>query len=141
MSDRVFLDTNVLVYLFDGSEPKKRERAQARLSTERRKSELVISTQVMLELYNALTRGPHPICQHEDASAAVREAGKLTVVQVDPPLILEAIAARREEQLSLWDALIIQAARVSGCARVLSEDLCDGRTYGAVLIENPFAGL
>src|SRR5580658_8535489 len=61
MNDRIFLDTNVLVYLFDGSEARKQARAQERLTTERRRSELVISTQVLQELYSALTRGQNPI--------------------------------------------------------------------------------
>lgn len=37
-----------------------------------------------------------------------------------------------------WDAAILEAARVAGCRTVLSEDLADGRSYGGVVVENPF---
>jgi predicted nucleic acid-binding protein len=36
--------------------------------------------------------------------------------------------------------LIVQAALLSGCQRVLSEDMQHGATFGGVRIENPFAG-
>ena len=45
------------------------------------------------------------------------------------------------EQLSFWDALILEAARLSGADRVLTEDLQHGRIVGGVRIENPFAAL
>ena len=45
----------------------------------------------------------------------------------------------RTWQVSIWDALILRAAEVAGCRRVLSEDLSDGATYGTVVVENPFS--
>jgi predicted nucleic acid-binding protein len=43
--------------------------------------------------------------------------------------------------VSFCDALIVRAAVVSGCQRVLSEDMQDGANFGGVRIENPFAGV
>jgi predicted nucleic acid-binding protein len=43
--------------------------------------------------------------------------------------------------MSFWDAAVIEAARARGCSRLLSEDLQDGREFGRVRIENPFADL
>lgn len=37
-----------------------------------------------------------------------------------------------------WDALIIEAARRVGAARVVTEDLQSGRRFGSVIVENPF---
>ena len=57
---------------------------------------------------------------------------------------LEVIAPTRgrelllSTQVSIWDALILRAAEVAGCRRVLSDDLADGATYGSVVVENPF---
>jgi predicted nucleic acid-binding protein len=48
------------------------------------------------------------------------------------------MAGSREWQVSIWDALILRAAEVAGCRRVLSEDLANGRTYGSVVVEDPF---
>ena len=139
MSDRVFIDTNVLVYLFDDSEPDKQAKAGERLAAEKRTGDLVVSTQVLQELYNALTRGKDPIRLPEDAELAVREAAALTVVQVEPSMIFAAIGQSRRNRLSFWDALVIEAAAAAGCSRILTEDLNDGQSYGTVRIENPFA--
>ncbi len=139
MNDRVFIDTNVLVYLFDDSEPEKQDKARKRLAAEKRAGELVVSTQVLQELYNALTRGKDPIRLPEDAEIAVRDAAMLMVVHVDPTLIFAAISQSRNNRLSFWDALIIEAAAAAGCSRILTEDLNEGQAYGTVRIENPFA--
>jgi predicted nucleic acid-binding protein len=64
----------------------------------------------------------------------------LDVVGSDAELVLVAIDTSRSAQLSIWDALIIEAARRVGCERVLSEDLADGQTVRGVRIENPFRG-
>jgi predicted nucleic acid-binding protein len=42
------------------------------------------------------------------------------------------------DQLSYWDAAIIEASRAMGCTHVLSEDLSDGQDYGGVRVTNPF---
>ena len=62
----------------------------------------------------------------------------MSVVQVDPTLILAAIDLQRLHQLSLWDALIVEAAALSGYRELLSEDLQPGFRYGGVTIVNPF---
>jgi predicted nucleic acid-binding protein len=139
MSDRVFVDTNVLVYLFDDGEPKKQEQARARLAAEKRSSELVVSTQILQELYNALTRGKDPIRLPEDAELAVREAATLTVVPIDTAAVLAAIGRSRRSRLSFWDALVIEAAESAGCGRILTEDLNDGQAHGSLVVDNPFA--
>lgn len=137
--ERTFVDTNVLVYLFDDAEKKKQARAKERLARERGERELVISTQILQELYVALTRGPSPIASHEIAATAVREAAALTVVQVDVPLIASSIDACQRHQLSFWDALVLRAAAQAGCDRLLSEDLNAGQVIDGVVVENPFA--
>lgn len=43
--------------------------------------------------------------------------------------------------LSRWDSLIVAAAEVAGCARILSEDLADGASYFCITVENPFRAL
>jgi predicted nucleic acid-binding protein len=139
MSDRIFIDTNVLAYAFDAAEPDKQEIARKRLESEQRRSELVVSTQVLQELYVCLTRGKHPIASADTAERAVGDATALTVVQVDTALVLEAIAESRSKKLSFWDALILRAATVAGCTTLLTEDLNHGQVVDGVRVENPFA--
>lgn len=139
MASRTFLDTNVLVYLFDRDEPAKQERARGVLDGVRRAGEAVVSTQVLQEFYVTVTRKlAHPL-PAQQAESVVRDLLELEVVRVDPELILAAAGMSRKDTISFWDALILVAASVAGCARVLSEDLQHGRTLGRLRIENPFA--
>jgi predicted nucleic acid-binding protein len=140
MSDeRAFVDTNVLTYLFDDSEPDKQ--ALARRLLEREHRELFVSTQVLQELYVSLTKGGDPIATPDVAERAVREAAGYSMVQVDTSLVFAAIATARDHQLSFWDALIIRAAAHASCAVVLSEDLNEGQLIEGVRVENPFASV
>jgi len=50
-----------------------------------------------------------------------------------------AIETSRQEGIGIRKALIVQAAVESGCTRLLSDDLQDGRDFGGVVVENPFA--
>jgi len=138
MTEQIFVDTNVWVYAVDGADPDKRQRA-LEVTAPASGRDLVVSTQVLTEFYAVVTNKlavPVPV---ENAEAMVRQLSALPVVAIDAPLVASAIAGSRQWQISIWDALILRAAEVAGCRRVLSEDLADGRTYGSVMVENPFA--
>jgi predicted nucleic acid-binding protein len=138
MSDRLFVDTNVVVYLFDTDAPAKRQRAREIFETRGREGQLVLSTQVLQEFFVSVTRKlEHPL-PVEEAEAAAKELATLDVVEVEVPMVLRAISLSRRHTLSLWDALIVEAARYRGCTRLLSEDMQDGRQFGDLTIENPF---
>jgi predicted nucleic acid-binding protein len=139
MSDRLFVDTNVIVYLFDTDSPTKRQRAREIFEAEGPAGRLVLSTQVLQEFFVAVTRKlEHPLPEAE-AEATAKDLAALDVVEVDVPMVLRAISLARRHTLSLWDALIVEAALVRGCVRLLSEDLQDGRRFGGLVVENPFA--
>jgi predicted nucleic acid-binding protein len=139
MPARAFLDTNVLVYAVDDSEPAKRDRARDLLSAEDAGMRLVLSTQVLSEFYVVATRKLERPLAPDDAADAVRELSKLAVVGADTALVADGIRLSRTAQLSLWDALIVAAAKVAGCERVLTEDLADGAEIDGVRIEDPFS--
>jgi predicted nucleic acid-binding protein len=54
-------------------------------------------------------------------------------------MVRRAIDTSRRFRITVWDAMIIEAARSAGCDRVLSEDLQAGQDFNGVTIENPFA--
>jgi predicted nucleic acid-binding protein len=139
MSGKTFLDSNILVYSVDESpaEKAKHERAVELLSAQ--PENLVVSTQVLQEFYVVTTRKLKNPLSEEVAARAVRGIAKLDVVGVDVPLVLSAVDTSRTAQVSLWDALIIEAASRAGCERVLSEDLNAGQVIRGVRIENPFS--
>jgi predicted nucleic acid-binding protein len=138
MNGKVFVDTNVLVYLFDRDAPTKQKTARTILEIEGPAGRIVISTQVLQEFYVSVTRKLAKPLSEQEAESAVRDLATLDVVQVDVDMVVRSIATARAHHLSLWDALIIEAAQSRGCRRVLSEDLQYGRQFGALTIENPF---
>jgi predicted nucleic acid-binding protein len=135
-ADRVFVDTNVLTYLFDHATPKKQAQAERRIRAETR--EIFVSTQVLQELYVSLTKGRNPIATPEIAERAVREASQYSVVHVDTALVFAAIEASRKHRISFWDGLIVRAAAQADCETLLSEDLNSGQVIDGVRVENPF---
>jgi predicted nucleic acid-binding protein len=119
MTGKTFLDSNILVYSVDESpaEKSKHERAVELLSTE--PETLVVSTQVLQEFSVVTTRKLKNRLSAEVAARAVRGIAKLNVVSVDVPLMLSAVDTSHTVQMSLRDALIIEAASRAGCERVL----------------------
>jgi len=138
MSDRSFVDTNVLVYCFDAGEPVKRKRALALLEDESSVGDLVLSTQVLQEFYVTVTRKLKRPLTASEAAAAVQELAKLPVVQIDLAMVLSSIADCQTYQLSLWDTLILRSALAANCERVLTEDLQHGFVFESLRVENPF---
>ncbi len=138
MIDRIFLDTNVLVYAFDDSSPEKKNRSLEILAQVGDKWQAVISTQVLQEFYVVVLRKLKRPLSENDAEGAVRRLAKLPVVLIDSPMICSAIKTSRENQISLWDALIVQSAIESGCRKLMTEDLQHGGQIASLQIENPF---
>ncbi|HEY8020821.1 MAG TPA: PIN domain-containing protein, partial [Thermoanaerobaculia bacterium] len=56
MNGRVFLDTNIFVYLYDSDQPDKQARARTLVERFGLSGEIVISTQVLQEFYATVTR-------------------------------------------------------------------------------------
>jgi predicted nucleic acid-binding protein len=79
-----------------------------------------------------------PVKPEVALEAAVRFSA-FTVIAVDVPLVLSAIRRSQANALSFLDSLIIAAALAGGAARLLSEDLQDGRIIDGMRIENPFS--
>jgi predicted nucleic acid-binding protein len=136
MPDRSFLDTNILVYAVDDADSAKKQTARTLLAET---TDIVVSAQVLNEFYVVITRKFSPAVEPDTARNLVRRLARLSCVPVDAPLVQLAIDAGQRWQLPHWDALVIEAARQAGCARVLTEDLSAGAVYHGLRIENPFA--
>jgi len=136
LAERVFINTNVIVYADDLDAGAKRERAREILQQVLIDGNGVVSTQVLQEFFVAATRKLGVAA--EIARRKVELLARLDVVTIEPSLILDAIDLHRLHPISFWDALIVQSAVASGCRRLLTEDLQSGRNIGGVQIENPF---
>jgi predicted nucleic acid-binding protein len=137
MSGRIFVDTNIFVYAFDGNEPTKQRRSWEILK-QAREEQIVVSTQVLQEFYTVVTRKLEKPLDEEQAESAVRRMVMLPVVQVDAPMVLSAIGASRTLRISFWDALIVRAAIEGDCEKLLTEDLQHDQRIDSLRVENPF---
>ncbi|MDR1213971.1 MAG: PIN domain-containing protein [Propionibacteriaceae bacterium] len=129
-----FLDTNVLVYLFDISDPVKRAKARAVVAGH----QCFVSPQVLGEFYVVVTRKLATPLSPADAAAAVAGWPPTQVVPLTAALVTAAIATSQAHRLHYWDALVVEAAAEAGCPVLLTEDLADGSTLRGVRIANPF---
>ena len=137
MSDRRFVDTNVVVYAYDSADPAKQAEAQRILREGTVRDALVVSAQVLGEFFTVVTRRiPTPMAA--DAAAAIETLKPIPVVEIDRQLVERAIETHKRYEIAYWDALIIAAAERAGCVEVLTEDLNDGQRYLDIVVSNPF---
>ena len=130
------VDTNVLLYAIsdDPSEAAKASIANELLSAR----DLVVSAQVLQEFYVQATRPSRPgRLSHEQAAALVSAFCRFPVQAVTTEVVLAAVLTSHRHQISYWDAAIVEAARVKGCATVLSEDLNHGQDFDGIRVLNP----
>ena len=137
MSDRYFVDTNILMYAHDTSAGPKHERARAVVEELWRDRTGVVSTQVLQELSVNLRRKAGRPLDTKATRELVVDYLTWQVVVNGGDSILEALDLETRYQISFWDALVLQAAQASGAAILYSEDLSHGQTYGSVRVINP----
>lgn len=138
MSDKWFLDTNLLVYAYDTQDRRKLTIAQEWVEKSIRTGKGVLSAQVLSEFFVVVTRRIKNPLPAGEAQECIHIFGRLEVVEIDRLLVHQSIDLHRQYRVSYWDAMIIAAAERAGCSKVLSEDLNEGQRYNAIEIQNPF---
>ncbi len=138
MKDKIFLDTNVIVYAHDRSSGKKNTIAMEIMEYLWDRKKGVISVQVMQEFYVCVTTKilkPLPL----------KVAGKILeyllnwdLIINDEYITIKAIDLQEKYRFSFWDSLIVQSAIQSQAYTLFSEDLSDGQIIENVKIVNPF---
>ena len=141
MAAPVLIDTNVLVYRYDGRFPEKQAIASDLLRSGIASGSARIPHQAIVEFVAATTRGS-PEQRLLEASDARREAEELMaqfpIIYPDDAVLRTALRGAAAYGLSWFDAHMWAYAEVHGIAELISEDFQDGRMYGTVTIRNPF---
>lgn len=141
MSDNIFVDTNILLYARDASEPEKQAVAAQRLDQLWDGQNGKLSVQVLNEYFVNVTRKLDPGLSPDEAWDDIEALSVWEPLQMDMPLLQRGYAVHRRYGLSWWDSLIVAAAEVASCATILSEDLANGAQYFGITVENPFSTL
>jgi predicted nucleic acid-binding protein len=133
-----FVDTSILVFAHDASEPYKQPIARARLEELWVTRSGVLSSQVLQEFYAVATRIQKLSMSPAEAREIIELYSSWSMVSLEPALLITASRLHERHAISWWDALIVEAARVAGAHRLLTEDLQDGQVIEGVRIEDPF---
>jgi predicted nucleic acid-binding protein len=138
MTDRFFLDTNILVYAHEGGDLAKQSRSRDLIYKAIRTGNGILSPQVLGEFYVTVTRKIAKPVPEDQARRELVLLSSLCTVDMDATLVIQALDLRARWQVSYWDALILAAAERSECEVVYSEDLSAGQQYGTVQVRNPY---
>jgi predicted nucleic acid-binding protein len=136
--NKIFLDTNIIVYAFDSSAKKKHEIAKQILIDLWNSGRGLLSTQVLQEYYVTVTQKiPKPLVQ-DLAVQTIKDLLHWDVVINDGDAIIQSIDIQTTYKFSFWDSMIIQAAIKGGAELILSENLDSNCKICGVTIKNPF---
>jgi predicted nucleic acid-binding protein len=141
LSASTFVDTSVLVWAYDSQDLARRQRAQSRLHREADSGQPTTSSNVLAELFVALTKtkgrpGRQPLMTRELAALAVSQAATLVVVPTTRDHVLGALVLAERHQLQFWDALNIASALAAGCTQLWTCDIPAARV-GGLRFEDP----
>jgi predicted nucleic acid-binding protein len=137
MRDKIFIDTNILVYAIESAQTSDPRPQIARDLISR--SEVVLSTQVLGEFYRATTskRRSFPLT-HEEAVVWIQVWKRNEITSIKTHHVDLALELTARYDIGYFDALILSAAQLSPCETVYSEDLNHGQCYDRVTVINPF---
>lgn len=137
MSVKYFVDTNILIYARDSSEPEKQSAAVHWLANLWETSSGRISAQVMNEYYVTVTQKLKPGLSKEQARSDLRALAVWQPLEISSTLIESAWDIQDQYGYSWWDTLILSSALFLDCRYLLSEDMQHEQKVGNLTIVNP----
>ena len=138
MTALVFVDSSVLLYRRDPTEPVKRPLATTWLEHLWRERTGRTSCQVLSEYYANATRKLNPPVSADLAWDDVEALQSWRPQPIDADLLRKGREIERRYRLNWWDSLIVASALSQNCALLLSEDLQDGGRFDGVTVRSPF---
>ncbi len=138
MTDRVFVDTNVALYLKDPRDPIKLRRANEWVRVLLDSQSLIVSPQVLNEMYFVGMR-KFPQVPRAELRDFVRDFLPACTAPLDAAVVSDAFGIEEAHRFHWWDCVIVASALAAGCRYLLTEDMQHGRVIGELMILNPFA--
>jgi len=134
MRDNVFFDSNLWIYLYSDS-----DKCQIVIDLiNNHFDNIVISTQVLGECFNVLTR--KKIKTPVEAEEIIKDIALVSeIAGIDRQSVSQAIKIHTRYNYSYYDSLIIASALENNCTILYSEDMQNQQVIdGCVTIVNPF---
>ena len=132
--EKVFVDSNILIYAYSKTEPDKRQKAQDAID----KNNSIISIQVINEFSSNCLKKFNKT--HEEIIEVVQEITRnFPITQVTVPIIVKAILLQNRYQYNYYDCIMLASAMDNNCKFIFSEDMQHGQTIeNKLTILNPF---
>ena len=139
MTGKILVDSNILVYAYDRSEPEKQVKAAEILDRLFTIGEGILSAQVLAEFFVAVTRKiRHPISVEKAFDSLNNYAAAWEVLGLNSVNVIEAARGVRDYSFSYFDGQIWAVARMNHIPVVFSEDFNPSWIEGVQFV-NPFA--
>jgi len=138
MSAPDFLDSNIIAYAYDVTDPRKHKVAQD-FVRRAQAGEFVISTQVLAEFSSTLLYKMTPQAPPQSVAAILGVLATIRTLSPDPDTIYRAVEVHARYGIHFYDGMIVAAAEQAGCTRIWSEDLNPNQRYFGIEVVNPFA--
>jgi predicted nucleic acid-binding protein len=133
-----FIDSNVVLCLFDETAPHKRAIAESLIQNALQSGNAVVSHQVVQETLNVLTTKRKPAATPEQARRFLESVlMPLWRVMPNAALYCRALEVKQRYAFSFYNAQIAATALEAGCARLLSEEPQDGQRIEGLVVANP----
>ena len=138
MSVDSFIDTNVIIYLFDETNTEKCRIAEELIEKSIENGNGCISYQVVQETINTVTR---KLKASPDEARSLLDNVLEPLWRVNPTRALyrRGLELQIRYKFGFYDCLIIAAALDAGCKTLYTEDLQHGQQVETVTIVNPFS--
>lgn len=134
-----FIDTNVLVYVYDHRDESKHRVADRLVRQLIADNDAAISMQVVQEFCNVVLHKLKITDTHELQNIIEDVLWPLVKHKSSSEFYQRATVLYERHSLSFYDALIVQAALDLGCTTLYSEDLQAGQRFGGLTVVDPFA--
>jgi predicted nucleic acid-binding protein len=120
MKDKVLLDTNIWVYLYAKNPPDKSVKVRELVNNNF--TSIIISTQILGELYNVLTK--KKLKPKDEAKQIILEmVTNFTIVEIDVLKVMTALEINSTYGYTYWDRLVVATALQHNCDILYSEDM------------------
>jgi predicted nucleic acid-binding protein len=134
MPDRIFVDTNVLVYFISDEKNKKLRAREIMFSSE----EIYVSSQVISE-FVSVCFSKNLLKTDAIASVTSHFLEAFNFAPIQESTIKKALQIKKKVHYSFWDSLVVASSIENNCSVLYSEDMQKGQLIeGKLTIINPF---
>ena len=124
MRDKIFIDTNVWVYLFLQDDNEKYKAVEKFLSDNNDTATFFITYQIINEVSNTMLR--YKYAENEIREYVGRLYQTCTIQNFNKEIILTASSIRERYSISFWDSILVGSALFAECNTLISEDMQNG---------------